>query len=167
MLANEDLRHGCTPVRALDHLFPNLAAVIHRNFAVLDSLRLQQRLRAPAIGTECLGIDFDRHDAPSFEPLFRQAHQRINWEGVTKRAQVTSSTRSAPARLRARAHASAVLPVVRTSSMRTMVLPLTAAMSATANAPDTVFRRCRALMSLRAGVRRVRRGSMGSAEIFS
>ena len=47
----------------------------------------------------------------------------MNRAGRTTRAQLTSSTRTAPARFKVRAQASAVLPVVSTSSTRITVLP--------------------------------------------
>ena len=68
--------------------------------------------------------------------------QRIKWVGRTTRAQLTSSTLAAPARFKVRAQASAVLPVVRTSSTRMMVRPSTALRSGTLKAPATAFRRC-------------------------
>ena len=100
MLANENLRHGRPPVGALDHLLAHLAAEIDRNLPILDALRFEQRLRPPAIRAEGLGIDFDRHGTAPSSLILRHAAQRINWEGFTTRAQLTSSTRAAPARFR-------------------------------------------------------------------
>jgi hypothetical protein len=63
----------------------------------------------------------------------------MSWAGRTTLAQQISSIRPAPALRKALAQASAVLPLVKTSSTRMTVLP---SIGATAlNAPATAFRR--------------------------
>ena len=63
----------------------------------------------------------------------------MSWDGRTTLAQQISSIVPAPARRSARAQASAVLPLVRTSSIRITVRPLI--FDDALNAPDTALRR--------------------------
>src|SRR5438034_11393056 len=60
MLADEDLRNRGAAISALDHLLANLAAIIDRDLAILHALLLEQRLSAPAVRAEGLGINLDR-----------------------------------------------------------------------------------------------------------
>src|SRR5260221_5529529 len=168
VVASADMMHAIqalgdvrAPFRALDHDPARFAAIIDRDLAILDAFRLEQLLGAPAIRAECLGVDLDSHN-PSFTRILRQEVQRINSKGFTTRAQLTSSTRAAPARLSVRAQTSAVLPVVSTSSISITVFPATFCLSRTLKAPATVLRRCSGLMPLSGGVLRVRASASGS-----
>ena len=130
MLADEDLRNG----RAASARWTISSASSHR----------RNRQESPEIPRPCLRAAawpasnrgkkpwyrFRRsaRRAPS-RPILRHGAQRINCEGFTTRAQLISSTRAAPARFSVRAQASAVLPVVSTSSTRMTVFPVTAALS--------------------------------------
>ena len=61
-LADEDLRNRRPAIGALDHQLLHLAAPIHGDFLIFDTLLLEQRLGAPAKRAKALSVDLDnRH----------------------------------------------------------------------------------------------------------
>src|SRR5690349_16876304 len=110
MLAvDENLWNGASAVRALDHLVAQRAAPFQHVGFVFDALVVEQLLRPVAIRAGRLHVDFNARHACSL--LYNPAPQSSRVGRITL-AQLTSSTRAAPARLSAFAQASAVLPVV-------------------------------------------------------
>ena len=115
-LADENLRERPT-AGALDHLL-----ALHRAPGCVDllhvrALALQQRDGPRAVRAEGARVD------GYLRPYPTQACQIEISIGLTTRARVTACTSAAPALRNARAHASKVAPVVKTSSTTRIVLP--------------------------------------------
>src|SRR5437868_5527556 len=115
--ADEDLRHGIAAVGALDHRAALLGVAGHIDLVECDPLARQQGLGCDAIGAVAGSVDVNlRHRglaANSFDFVVLYMGGRA---AATTRANTSTSTFAAPARLSARAQASTVAPVVITSS---------------------------------------------------
>src|SRR3546814_15598005 len=105
----------------------------HRDvgFLIGDALVVEQPLGARAIAAECLGVDFDLCHA--FRGVARSGACQSCGSPASTRAQHKTVTRAAPALRSARVQASAVAPLVWTSSIRTTRLPPSALPPSTDN----------------------------------
>src|SRR5690606_10039386 len=159
--ADEDLRKG-RAARALHHLALLLHVHGGDDLGVVHALVAQQGLGARAIGTERLGVDDDLGQGDSSNPA-DAPHLGISRAART-RAMTARSTARAPAAISADAQASAVAPVVNTSSTRRMRRPRTLRRpaSVTVKAARTLRRRPRALLPPWLAVARDRTSASGT-----
>src|SRR5215208_7063941 len=134
--ADKNLRHGKSPLRALDHLAASLWIAAHVELCERNPLAVQKRLRRMAIGTIACDVNFDFDHATRAVDLAFYMGGRA---AATTRAKTSTSTLVAPARNSARAPASTVAPEVSTSSTSTTFCPARAPLGSggTRNAPCT------------------------------
>src|SRR5712691_2656606 len=141
--ADEDLRRRGFAVGAADHLGAALLMTGHVDLLERDALAAQELLRPGAIRTIGFGVDHDRDHQIHLESA--GTHYMGLRPVSTTRANTSTSTAAAPARLSARAQASMVAPEVSTSSIRISRRPATRERSATAKAPCTLSARSEAV----------------------
>ncbi len=129
--------------------------VVHRHEVdVLDALLLRRAHHVAADATESVDPDLERHHSlPLMSPDGRHARHTENSTGSGALANVTASTRAAPASLSAVAAEARVAPVVHTSSTSTNV-PCTCA--GAMKAPCTLAARASGVSAVCVGVSRAR-----------
>src|SRR5690606_10941606 len=157
---DEDLREGGGAARALDHLGLLLRVVGGDDVGIGSALAVQQGHGADAVGAAGFGVENDFGQEKLLEAEGNVLFHLGGSRAFFTLAMTARSTARAPASIRTRAQASAVAPVVSTSSTRSRRRPLMRRRpaSVTAKAVLTFRRRPRADLPpwLAVGVGRIR-----------